>query len=106
MLSLTHGHTRKYFQTLKENPKFEWVAVYAETEQVKEIFLKGNYDIPCYLDEEEMFDMHPDIEAVVMASANSKHLQQFRECARRGIHILSMKIPSFDMEEYAENYFE
>ncbi len=41
MLSLTHGHTRKYYQTLKENPKFDWVAVHAETEQVKEIFLKG-----------------------------------------------------------------
>lgn len=102
MLSLTHGHTRKYFQTLKENPKLEWVAVYAETEQVKEIFLKGNYDIPCYMDEQEMYDTHPDIEAVVMASANSKHLQQIRECTRRGIHILSMKIPSFDMDEYAE----
>jgi len=37
-----------------------------------------------------------------MASANSKHLRQFRECARRGIHILSMKIPSFDMDEYTE----
>ena len=102
MLSLTHGHTRKYYQTLKENPKLEWIAVHAETEQVKEIFLKGNYDIPCYLDEEEMYETHPDIEAVVMASANSKHLRQFRECARRGIHILSMKIPSFDMDEYTE----
>jgi predicted dehydrogenase len=102
MLSLTHGHTRKYFQTLKENPKFEWVAVYAETEKIKEIFLKANHHVPCYLDQEEMFDAHPDIEAVVMASANSKHLGQFRECARRGIHVLSMKIPSFDMDEYAE----
>ena len=27
MLSLTHGHTRKYFQTLNDNPGFEWVAV-------------------------------------------------------------------------------
>ena len=102
MLSLTHGHTRKYFQTLQENPKLEWVAVYAETEREKEIFLKGNWGIPCYLDEQELYDTHPDIEAVVMASANSKHLRQFRECSRRGIHILSMKIPSFDMDEYAE----
>ena len=33
ILSLTHGHTRKYYQVLKENPKLEWIAVYAETEQ-------------------------------------------------------------------------
>ncbi len=102
MLSMTHGHTRKYFQTLKGNPKFNWVAVSADTEREQEIFQKGNWGIPCYLDEQEMFDAHPDIEAIVMASANSKHLEQFRECTRRGIHILSMKIPSFDMEEYAE----
>lgn len=102
MLSLTHGHTRKYYQTLKDNPKFEWLAVHAETEREKEIFMQGNWGIPCYLDEQEMYDAHPDIEAVVMASANSKHLRQFRECARRGIHILSMKIPTFDMDEYTE----
>ena len=54
------------------------------------------------MDEKEMFDNHPDIEAVVMASANNKHLQQFKECARRGIHVLSMKVPTFDMDEYAE----
>ncbi|HBL74195.1 MAG: hypothetical protein A2W90_17740 [Bacteroidetes bacterium GWF2_42_66] len=102
MLSLTHGHTRKYYQTLNDNPKLEWVAVYAETETVKNNFLKWGYDIPCYMDEKEMFDKHPDIEAVVMASANYIHLRQFRECAKRGIHVLSMKIPTFDMDEYAE----
>jgi predicted dehydrogenase len=102
MLSLTHGHTRKYFQTLNDNPNLEWIAVYAETERVKSHFLKWGYQIPCYMDEREMFDKHPDIEAVVMASANNKHLSQFRECAKRGIHVLSMKIPTFDMDEYDE----
>ena len=24
---MTHGHTRKYYQTLKDNPKLDWVAV-------------------------------------------------------------------------------
>lgn len=102
MLSLTHGHTRKYYQTLSENPKLEWIAVYAESETVKKNFLDWGYGIPCYLDQNEMFDKHPDIEAVVMASANNKHLQQFKECAKRGIHVLSMKIPTFDMDEYKE----
>ena len=102
MLSLTHGHTRKYYQSLKDNPKLEWVAVHAETETEERNFLKYGYDIPCYLDEKEMFDKHPGIEAVVMASANIKHLSQFRECAKRGIHVLSMKIPTFDPDEYTE----
>ncbi|WP_172594403.1 Gfo/Idh/MocA family protein [Mariniphaga sediminis] len=102
ILSLTHGHTRKYFQTLKENPGLEWIAVSAESEKVRDNFLKNNYQVPCYMSDEEMFEKHPDIEAVVMASANSRHIEQFRMCADRGIHILSMKIPSFNMKEYDE----
>ena len=27
MMSMTHGHTRKYYQVLKENPKLDWIAV-------------------------------------------------------------------------------
>lgn len=102
ILSLTHGHTRKYFQTLHENPNLEWVAVSAESEKVRDIFLKSNYNVPCYMSDREMFENHPDIEAVVMASANNRHIGQVRECAKRGIHILSMKIPTFMMDEYDE----
>lgn len=102
MLSLTHGHTRKYYQTLRDSPKLDWVAVAAENDTVENIFRGKNPDIPCYRDEAEMFDRHPDIEAVVLASANSRHLDQVRQCAARGIHVLSMKIPTFDMAEYDE----
>ena len=49
-----------------------------------------------------MLDAHPEIEAVVLASENSEHLRQMKLCAERGIHILSMKIPTFDMDEYDE----
>jgi predicted dehydrogenase len=100
MLSLTHGHARKYFQSLKDHSRFDWVAVTAETEQVREEFLRKGYTVPCYLSEEEMFERHPEIEAVVLASENSRHLSQMESCALRGIHILSMKIPSFDPGEY------
>lgn len=102
ILSLTHGHTRKYYQTLKDNPKLEWVAACADNDDVKEIFQNGKHGVPCYRDEQEMFHKHPDIEAVVLASANSRHIEQVRECARRGIHVISMKIPTFDMAEYDE----
>lgn len=100
MLSLTHGHTRKYYQTLRDSPKLDWIAVCAENETVERIFRDTNPDIPCYREEREMFERHPEIEAVVLASANSRHLAQVRDCAARGIHMLSMKIPTFDLAEY------
>lgn len=102
MLSLTHGHSRKYFQALSEHKMFDWVAVTAETEEVRQNFVSKGFRQPCYLDEEEMFEKHPDIEAVVLASANNQHLSQMRRCIKRGIHILSMKIPTFDPLEYQE----
>ena len=100
MMTMTHGHTRKYYQTLKDNPKLDWVAVSAPDPDARERFLKSVQGIPCYGSDEEMLDAHPEIEAVVLASANDEHLKQVELCASRGIHILSMKIPSFDMEEY------
>jgi len=100
MLSLTHGHTRKYFQTLCDSPKLEFVAACAENREVRERFERAVSGVPCYDDEEEMFDRHPEIEAAVLASANCEHLRQVEACARRGIHVLSMKIPTFDLAEY------
>ena len=102
MMSMTHGHTRKYYQTLQDNPKLDWVAVSTANDEVKKIFLDSVSDIPCYDSELEMLNAHPEIEAVVLASENSEHLRQVKLCAERGIHILSMKIPSFDMDEYDE----
>ena len=102
MMSMTHGHTRKYYQTLKDNPKLDWVAVSTANDEVKKIFLDSVDGIPCYDSEQAMLDAHPEIEAVVLASENSDHLRQVKLCAERGIHILSMKVPSFDMEEYEE----
>ena len=102
MMSMTHGHTRKYYDVLKNNPKLEWIAVSTANEEVKEIFLRSVQGIPCYDSDQAMLDAHPEIEAVVLASENSEHLRQVKLCAERGINVLSMKIPTFDMEEYAE----
>ena len=102
MMSMTHGHTRKYYDVLKNNPKLEWIAVSTANEEVKEIFLNSVQGIPCYDSDEAMLDAHPEIEAVVLASENREHLRQVRLCAERKINILSMKIPTFDMDEYAE----
>ncbi len=102
MMSMTHGHTRKYYQTLNDNPNLDWVAVSTANKEVKAIFMDSVQGIPCYDSDEEMLDAHPEIEAVVLASENSEHLRQMKLCAGRGIHMLSMKIPSFDMDEYEE----
>lgn len=102
MMSMTHGHTRKYYQTLKDNPKLDWIAVSTANDEVRQVFLNSVSNIPCYDSDEEMLDAHPEIEAVVLASENSEHLRQVKLCASRKIHILSMKIPSFDMDEYNE----
>ena len=102
MMSMTHGHTRKYYDVLMNNPKLEWIAVSTANEEVKQVFLNKVQGIPCYDSDEAMLDAHPEIEAVVLASENSEHLRQVKLCAERKINILSMKIPTFDMDEYAE----
>ena len=61
MLSLTHGHTRKYFQTLQESPHLEWVAASAEEDVVRQRFDRAVQGVPCYTTAEEMFDRHPEI---------------------------------------------
>ena len=48
MMSMTHGHTRKYYDVLKNNPKLEWIAVSTANEDVKKIFLNSVDGIPCY----------------------------------------------------------
>ena len=72
MMSMTHGHTRKYYQVLKENPKLDWIAVSTANEDVKRVFLNSVSGIPCYDSDEEMLDAHPEIEAAVLASENSE----------------------------------
>ena len=71
MMSLTHGHTRKYFQTLRESPKLDWVAACTDDPAVLERCRRQGLDVPCYAGPEEMFDRHPEIEAAVLASANA-----------------------------------
>ena len=98
MMGMTHGHTRKYYQTLLENKKLDWVASCAQDEDAKKTYELYQTGVPCYLDPEEMYRKHPDIEAVVIASANDRHFEQMKWCAEKGIHILSMKIPNPSVE--------
>ena len=58
--------------------------------------------IDVYYNDEEMLNAHPEIEGCALTGSNKKHMEQFRLCAERGIHVISMKVPTLDMEEYDE----
>ena len=75
MMSMTHGHTRKYYQVLKENPKLEWIAVSTANEDVKRVFLNSVSGIPCYDSDEAMLDAHPGLKKMYSADdANTQVL--------------------------------
>ena len=78
MMGMTHGHTRKYYQTLLDNKKLVWVASCAQDEDAKKTYELYQTGVPCYLDPDEMYKNHPDIEAVVIASANDQHFAQMK----------------------------
>ena len=98
--SLTHAHVRKYYATLNDNAKLNWVAVSCANEAVAEDFKLYGYDIPIYMSTEQMLQEHPEIDGVVIASENHQHFADMELCAKYGKHMLSMKIPTFDLEEY------
>jgi predicted dehydrogenase len=102
MMTLNHGHARGYYKELRNNPNFEWVAASVSPEDKDRVFLEMLKDIPQYESDVEMLDAHPEIEAVVLASANYLHYEQVKLCAQRGIHIFSMKVPTFDIDQYDE----
>lgn len=58
--------------------------------------------VDVYYDDEEMLAAHPEIEGCALAGSNGRHMKQFRLCAERGIHIISMKVPTLSMKEYDE----
>ncbi len=101
ILSCNHGHAKGYYPLLTD-PMFELVAVsivpgYEGGEKMETIA-----HLPTYSTDEALFDNHPELEAVILASDNISHMRQVREAVKRGLHIFSMKIPTFDMQEYAE----
>lgn len=101
-----NGHCYFLYQALKRNPDIEIVAVsFAPRARIiYENRLGQNiFEGPdIFYDEEEMFNAHPEIEACICGGANSRHIHEFRLCADRGIHVISMKAPSYDMDEYNE----
>ena len=101
ILSCNHGHAKGYYP-LKDDPMFDLVAVSIAPGYEGGQKMEMLADIPQYSTDEELYANHPDLEAVILASDNYSHMRQVRDAVERGLHIFSMKIPTFDMEEYRE----
>ena len=81
---------------------FELVAASVKPEAYADVRIKNLEGIPLYDTDEALFDAHPELEAVILASDNASHFEQVCEAAKRGLHIFSMKVPTFNMQEYDE----
>ena len=101
ILGCNHGHARGYFR-LRHDPFYELVAYSVAPGYRDKIDFSVLNGIPTYDSDEELFNNHPEIEAVVIGSDNASHMRQMRECCKRGIHVYSMKVPTYDPEEYEE----
>jgi len=96
VISLTHGHTRKYFPVLKTMPGVNWIAVSEEDEIILND-VADRWEVPNrFVDYKEMLEKTPEIAAVIICSPNSQHYEQTIYAAKRGKHILSMKILDMD----------
>lgn len=103
MMTCNNGHARGYYAAFSANPNFEPVAYSVRRDYEDRLFLeKLPPDVPRYYDDRQMLDEHPEIEAVVLSSQNDLHYEQVKLCAERGIHILSMKVPSYNLTEYQD----
>lgn len=100
VLSCNHGHARKYYGL--SLPYYELVGVSIAPGYKNRVGLEDLPHIPQYDSDDELYAAHPDIEAVVVASDNASHFRQVKWAAERGLHILSMKVPTFDMDEYMQ----
>ena len=101
ILSCNHGHAAGYYHLCKD-PYFELVGVSIASGYRNNVRLEYWPEIEQYDSDDELYAAHPDMEAVVIASDNASHMRQVRWAVERGLHIFSMKIPSFDMDEYKE----
>ncbi len=100
-MSCNHGHARGYYG-LVNSPLFEVVAASVPPDYHDRIFIERLNGVEIFDNDERMLNAHPEIEAVIMSSANYLHPQQFRLCFERGIHVLSMKVPTLQLDEYRQ----
>lgn len=105
MLSSVSVHANNYLDILPNHPMYDFVAMSLKSEERPRRY--GNAVFPenvkVYETDEEVFKAHPDLDAVVLAGANHQSYEQFLLCVKYGIkNVLTMKVPTFSMEEYSE----
>lgn len=105
-MGFENGHCFYMYQKMRENPHMEIVAVsFAPRARIVYEGRLGRdafADVDIYYDDAQMLREHPDIRICVCGGANFRHMEEFRLCAERGIHVVSMKAPTYDMDEYDE----
>ena len=74
ILSCNHGHAKGYY-VLKDDPFFDLVGVSVEPGYHERVGLERIPTVPKYDSDEELYKNHPDLEAVIIASANKKHIE-------------------------------
>jgi predicted dehydrogenase len=101
-----NGHCNAIFLGMLKEPDVEIVAVSltpgskgAYYGRIKKDMFNG---VDIFYNVEEMLNAHPEIEACVIGSSNHRHMEEFRLCAKSGIHVLSMKAPTYSIDEYNE----
>ncbi|MBQ8725917.1 MAG: Gfo/Idh/MocA family oxidoreductase [Clostridia bacterium] len=101
------SHVLEMFNIIKTSPYYDLVAISFDKE-AKERIEKSYHDekyfdeYPYYYSDEEMFENHSEIELCICGAENSEHFKQYKLCAKCGINVIMMKIPTLDMEEYDE----
>ncbi len=102
VMMFENGHAPYLMDALLREERANVVAISVAPRYYEILNLKKYGDIPVYYSDREMLEAHPEIEACVCGGANHRHMEEFRMCAERGIHVISMKVPSLDMSEYDE----
>ncbi len=106
VMSFENGHCYWLFRALLEQPMVEVIAVsFSPKTGAMQRFKMGEdcfKGVEMFYDDEEMLNAHPEIEACVCGGTNAEHIKEFRLCAERGIHVISMKVPTMDLDEYNE----
>ena len=118
ILGFVNGHVPYWYTLAKRNPHVEVVAVSidptvdiynltkrmtrGETKPYNELYDELWDGVEIFHDDEELLKAHPDVEMAVLGGSNKDHMKEFRLCAERGIHVVSMKVPTMDMDEYDE----
>jgi predicted dehydrogenase len=89
-------HIPGYLKASNRNVDMIEIAAVSDFDETRLATVKG---IPVYRDYQEMFEKHPEAEAVIIGSDNIDHYQMFLAAVEKKLHIYMMKVISMDEAE-------